>query len=154
MQTINLKTLVISTVLLSLLTGCTPMNKHPKEIGAPNLDYIAKIRAGRAESRMVIYNSEICREIGDACGFFRSHAFAHAQLNHQPLPPDFYPDTMEHEADCWAARLGDMHEVVAAVQLLSDRERYQGLPITGDPPTRAERIKACAMEAGNWPEDT
>lgn len=150
MQTINLKTLVISAAMLGLLAGCTTVNKHPREIATPDLPYIAKIRADRANSTVVVYNSEICRKIGDACGFFRTQAFAHEQLNHQPLAPDYYPDSMVHAADCWAARMGDRHEVAAAVQLLSDEERYRGLPITGDPGTRAERIKACAMEAGNW----
>ncbi|MDZ7737313.1 MAG: hypothetical protein U5P41_15455 [Gammaproteobacteria bacterium] len=155
MQTINLKTLIISAVMLGLLAGCTTMTRHYSEIGTPDLDYIAMIRTNRANSSEVVYNSEICKEIGEACGFFRSQAYAHLPLNHRPfLPPDHYAASHERAADCWAARNAGSREVAAAVQLLSDRERYQGLPITGDPAARAERIKACAMEAGNWSGNT
>lgn len=151
MQSIDYKTPLLLSIVLCLLAGCTTMTKHYSEIGTPNLDRIAVIRTDRANSSVVIYNSEICREIGDACGFFRSHAYAHVPLNHRPFLPN-YPDAMENDADCWAAQHADQREVVAAVRLLSDEERIRDLPITGDPADRARRIKDCAVEAANWPE--
>lgn len=138
------KELLLSGTLLGMLCGCTPMNRHHVEIPNQNLPYIAMIRTDRAESTAVVYNSEICRQIGAACGFFRSHAYAHDVLNHQVLPPDHYPDSFEKAADCWAARHADPVEVDAAIALLSDKDRYQGLPITGNLNTRAEYIRACA----------
>ena len=142
-------------MLLLLQGGCaqsTLMTKHYNEIPTPRLDYIAMIRTNRANSSEVVYNSHICKEIGAACGFFRSHAYAHVPLNHQPfLPPDHFAESFEREADCWAARHAPRHEVVAAVELLEDAERVRDLPVTGDPTQRAEWIRNCAMEAGNWP---
>jgi len=141
-------------VMLTLLVGCTPMSKHPHEIATPDLPYIAKIRTDRAEASFVAYHSEICARIGAACGFFRSHAFAHRQLNHPILSPEQYPQSMERDADCWAARMAPAGEVAAAVRLLEDAEARQGLPITGDPDARAGHIRGCAVQAGNWPEDS
>lgn len=139
---------VFVTVLL--VSGCTTMTRHYNEIGDPNLPFIAKIRADRGGSSVVIYNSEICREIGDACGFFRSHAYAHLALNHQPfLPPDHYPTAMEDEADCWAAGNADPEEVTAAVELLRNDAAIRDLPITGNPARRADHIEQCASQAGN-----
>lgn len=140
--------IAISTVLL--VGGCTTMTKHYNEIGDPNLPFIAKIRADRGGSSVVVYNSRICQEIGEACGFFRSHAYAHLALNHQPfLPPDHYPTAIEDEADCWAAGHAAPVEVSAAIELLRNDEAIQDLPVTGNPGNRADRIEQCARQAGN-----
>lgn len=141
--------------MLLLQTGCAQMStmtKHYREIGTPDLNYIARIRTNRANSSEVVYNTRICNEIGKACGFFRSQAYAHVPLSHMPfLAPDQYAPSLEREADCWAARYAPREEVVAAVELLNDQQRAQGLPITGNPAERAERIRNCARQAGNWP---
>lgn len=147
----HLKQLGIPGLAAIMLAGCTPMTTHYREIPTPDLPYIAMIRLSRAESTEVVYNSEICREIGEACGFFRSQAYAHLMLNHRPyLPPDNYPPSYERDADCWAARNADREVVAAAVQLLSDSERVKNLPIIGDPAERARNIRECAIAAGNW----
>lgn len=139
----------IMTIVL-LVTGCTTMTKHYHEIGDPNLPFIAKIRTGRANSSVVIYNSRICEEIGKACGFFRSHAYAHFTLNHRPfLPPDHYPTGMQDEADCWAAGHAESEQVTAAIELLRNDEAVQDLPVTGNPAKRADNIEQCARQAGN-----
>jgi len=141
---------IILAVTFFIFGGCKPMSKHAREIGTPDLPYITIIRTEIAESTVVVYNSRICGEIGEACGFFRSHAYAHKQLGHKILLPEQYADSLEHEADCWAARHADPSEVMAAFRLLSDEERLQGLPISGNPSTRAIRIRECARKAGNW----
>ena len=117
------------------------------------LPYIAKIRENPNETTIVIYNPDTCKEIGAACGFFIEHAGAHAHLNHILLPPEAYPSTLEAEADCWAAKNGRPKEVYAAVQLFLDDNRNPNLNITGDPAQRAEKIRACAEETGNWIEN-
>lgn len=151
MNLIKARPLLISSLLLSTtLFACTPASKHFREIPDPNLPHIAMIRADRGDSSLVIYNPELCRKIGDACGFFRSQAYAHSALNHEILPPASYPDSLEAEADCYAARNAGGDEVLAAVQLLSDENRSPDIPITGDPGQRAQRIRDCAEVAGNW----
>ena len=123
------------------------------EITDTKLPYIARIRADPNWGAAVIYNPETCKEIGAACGFFKEHAHAHAHLNHILLPPEAYPPMLEAQADCWVAKNGRPHEVYAAVQLFLDDSRNPELNITGDPAQRAEKIRACAKQAGNWAEE-
>ncbi len=123
------------------------------EIADPDLPYIAMVRDnGRATGRFaVIYNPDICEEIGDACYFFRKHEWAHGWLNHSPLlPPDKYPTSTEAVADCWAARNVDPSAVLAAYELFLDTDKIGKLKIYGDPVQRAQKVRACAIEAGNW----
>ena len=116
------------------------------------LPYIARIRT-QSTGFMVLYNPDFCEEIGTACGFFIEHASAHAHLNHIILPPEAYSPMLEAQADCWVAKNGKPHEVYAAVHLLLDDSRNQDLNITGNPAQRAEKIRACAEQAGNWVEE-
>jgi hypothetical protein len=113
------------------------------------LPYIAKVRA-QAGGHIVVYNPDTCDEIGVACGFFVDHASAHAHLNHRLMPPEAYTTMSEDQADCWVAKNGKPEEVYAAVQLLLDENRNPNVNITGDPALRAEKIRACAEQAGNW----
>lgn len=148
----NLKLLLAIAVAFASLPGCANYTASPfYEIGDPNLKYIATARVGRGNSVAVLYNSTICEDIGDACGFFKNHANAHDMLNHQIFTnPKYYTQTIENEADCWAAKYGRTNETLAAVKLLEDVERRADLPITGDPDERAKLIKACAQENGRW----
>ena len=120
------------------------------EIQDSRLPEIAMIRMIRTGANVVIYNPVICQQIGDACGFFRLHAFAHDRLIHQILPCEAYPLLSEDQADCWAAKYGKPHEIYAAVQLISDEDRDKNLKIHGNPAHRAEHIRACAIDNGNW----
>lgn len=117
------------------------------------LPYIARIRTHPGGNVMVLYNPDTCKEIGTACGFFIEHARAHAHLNHIILPPEAYSPMLEAQADCWVAKNGRPDEVYAVVQLLLDKDRNPDLNIIGDPAQRAEKIRACAEQAGNWDED-
>ncbi len=144
--------LLISSLLLGSFFS-PPATAFVWEITDSKLPYIAKIRADPQWGSAVIYNPVMCKEIGAACGFFRTHAFAHAHRNHILLPPEAYPATLEAEADCWAAKNGKPDEVYAAVQLLLDENRNPDLNITGNPLERAEKVRACAEQAGNWPHD-
>lgn len=117
------------------------------------LPYIARIRTQPADQVMVLYNPDTCKEIGTACGFFIEHARAHAHLNHLILPPEAYSPMLEAQADCWVAKNGRSDEVYAVVQLLLDKDRNPDLNIIGDPVQRAEKIRSCAEQAGNWYED-
>ena len=117
------------------------------------LPYIAKIRTQPSGHVMVIYNPDLCEEIGIACGFFIDHASAHSHLNHLILPPEAYPTTLEDQADCWAAKNGRSDEVFAAVQLFLSENRNPDINITGDPAQRAKNVRTCAAQAGHWVED-
>ncbi|HSR62447.1 MAG TPA: hypothetical protein VLN56_03470 [Gammaproteobacteria bacterium] len=143
----------LASFLVVSLVSCTS-NKVPGnfwEIPDEQLPYIAMIRDDPRFGTAVIYNPLLCKEIGDACAFFRIHADAHIQLNHNILAtPEDYPPSQEAAADCYAARNVHPHEVQATVALLSNEKRSAELPITGNPAERAERIQNCAIKAGNW----
>ncbi len=140
--------------LLVLLAACTTNYTRPyKELSDPTHEEIASIRLLPWNSYTVVYNSVICEQIGDACGFFRGHAYAHFMLNHALLPPRFYPELSEKQADCYVAKYGKPNEIKAAVALLLDENRDPNLKIHGDPLVRAKNITDCAKQAGNWTVD-
>ena len=148
---INRSILFISLLLSSLLSENVLAELY---WGIPDvkLPYIAMIRV-QARGVIVIYNPDTCKEIGVACGFFIDHASAHAHLNHILLPPEAYSPVTEAQADCWVAKNGKPEEVYAATQLLLDESRNPDINIIGDPAQRAEKIRACAEQAGNWVEE-
>ena len=145
-------TIILSSLLLSSLLSENALALY-WEISDTKLPYIARVRADPHWGAAVLYNPDTCKEIGAACGFFKEHAYAHAHRNHIFLQPEAYPPMLEDEADCWAAKNGRPDEVYAAVQLLLDNNRNPNLNITGDPVQRAEKIRVCAEEAGNWVEN-
>lgn len=120
------------------------------ELSDPNHEEIASIRKHPRESYVVIYNPNTCDLIGEACGFFRAHAYAHYRLDHTLLRPKYYPSLSEKQADCYAARYGKPNEIQAAVNLMLDENRDPNLRIHGDPLVRAQNIMDCAKQAGNW----
>ncbi len=148
-----MRTILFPVLLLSSLLCENVLAAQYWGISDTRLPYIARVRADPHWGYAVIYNPDTCKEIGVACGFFIEHAGAHAHLNHHLLPPEAYAAPTEAKADCWAAKNGKSKEVYAAVQLLLDDNRNPNLNITGDPAQRAEKIRACAEEAGNWIEN-
>ncbi len=152
MKKISMKTVLIVSILLCLSCNVGVITPTA-EIADPSLPEIAMMRADPHWGTVVIYNPDICEEIGEACGFFRLHAFAHAHLNHTLLAsPQNYPTSIEAEADCWAAKYGKINEVSAVVKLFLDKDRNPSWKIHGDPIKRAEKIRACAMQTGKWSE--
>ena len=148
-----IKTASVSGFLMGLLFSQGTIAGAFWEITDSNLSYIARVRADPNWGSVVIYNPVTCKQIGAACGFFRTHAHAHAMRNHLLLRPEAYPYTLEDEADCWAAKNGKSNETYAAVQFFLDEDRDPEIKITGEPLRRAEKIKACAIKAGKWPEE-
>jgi len=137
---------------LPLIASCTTASKSYWHISDPSLRDIAIIRQTRGENTFVAYNPVACREIGMACGFFLSQAFAHRRLNHLILDvPSAYPPLQRKQADCWAARYADASEVEAAVRFLEAGNEAKKWRVPGDLKERARSIRECAMEAGNWP---
>jgi hypothetical protein len=150
-----MKTFWLNLVLIVSFILCASCNtvitSLPSEISDPDLDEIAMIRADPHWGAVVIYNPKTCIEIGDACGFFRLHAYAHTHLNHTLLAsPKNYPASQKAQADCWAAKLGKSNETYAAYNLFLDKNRKSEWEIHGDPFKRAENIRSCAIEAGRW----
>ncbi len=138
-------------VMLVTLSACTTNYATPLgEIADPNHEEIAAIRKHTLDSYMVMYNPDTCSAIGAACGFFRTHAYAHYRLNHTLMRPKYYPALNEKQADCYAATYGKPNEIEAAVKLLLDENRDPNLKIHGDPSIRAQNITDCAKQAGNW----
>ena len=152
MNLIMNRTVLLSCLLLGSLLSESVLAARYWGIPDAKLPYIARIRA-QARGAMVIYNPDTCEEIGAACGFFIDHASAHAHLNHLLLPPEAYPAMLEAQADCWVAKNMNPKEIYAAVQLLLDENRNPDINIIGDPAKRAENIRACAEQAGNWVEE-
>ena len=153
MKYILMRTILFPVLLLSSLLCENVSAEQYWGIPDTRLPYIAMVRRNPNETTIVIYNPDTCKEIGAACGFFIEHAGAHAHRNHILLPPEAYPAMLEAEADCWAAKNGKSKEVYAAVQLFLDENRNPNLNLTGDPAQRAEKVRACAEEAGNWIEN-
>ncbi|MCS3902807.1 hypothetical protein J2T55_000811 [Methylohalomonas lacus] len=133
-----------------LLAACAAADKHFWELPDENLSYIALIRTAPRSGTVVVYNPKLCQAVGEACGFFRSHAFAHLMLNHQILSPASYTQSHEDAADCYAARNAPVAEVRAAVDFLADEDREPQVRLTGDPAERAKNIRTCAEAADNW----
>ncbi len=154
-----MKHLFVKQILIFILVlQCTACNyaaiSPPWEIPDPHLQEIAMIRADPHWGTVVIYNPNTCKEIGNSCGFFRLHAFAHNHLNHTLLAsPDAYPVSLENQADCWAAKYGKPIEVKAVVTLFLDKNRNPTWKIHGDLLKRAENIRACAIQAGKWTDN-
>ena len=151
----NINKIILVTCLffsVSCATGKTALVISPLwEIPDPDLKEIAMIRADPNWGTVVIYNPNTCNEIGEACMFFRRHAYAHEHLKHGLLgEPDDYPPSNEASADCWAARYGKPEEIQSVYALFLDANRNPDLRIHGVPVQRAERIKNCAIEAGKW----
>lgn len=150
MNILCFKSLLVFIPIMSLM-GCTTNYITPLgEIADSNHPEIASIRLHTANTYMVMYNPDTCKTIGDACGFFRAHAFAHYQLGHPLMRPRYYTERSENQADCYAAKYGKSNEVKAAVELLLDTNRDPDLKIYGDPGLRAQNITDCAKQAGNW----
>ena len=139
----------LSVACLLILTACTTSYVTPiAEIADPNHEEIASIRTHTYNTYMVMYNPDTCKAIGDACGFFRSHAYAHYRLNHTLMRPKYYPPLSEKQADCYVAKYGKPNEIKAVVTLLLDENRDPNLKIHGDPLVRASNITDCAKQAG------
>ncbi|MCG8324232.1 MAG: hypothetical protein MI673_01860 [Thiotrichales bacterium] len=142
---ITTRLLCISAALLS--SACSPMVTHFREVADPELPYIVIFREFRPGLNAVVYNPETCQEMGDACRFFRSHAYAHHRLNHGAVDvPHYLPDEMEFQADCWAAKYVEPHEAAAAIALFEDTQKAQSFNINGDLRLRAQTVKECARQ--------
>lgn len=150
MKTISNRLLLIFALLISLTACTTNYDKPFAELADPNHEEIASIRTHPYKSYAVIYNPLTCKSIGEACAFFRSHAYAHYRLNHTLMRPKYYPALSEKQADCYVAKYGKSNEIKAAVELLLDENKDSNLIIHGDPMIRAENIIDCAKSAGNW----
>ena len=137
---------------IALCSSCSNVYVAPIwEISDPDLDEIAMIRADPNWATVVIYNPVTCKQIGEACGFFRLHAFAHEKLRHGLLgEPDDYPRSQENAADCYAAKYGKPNETYAAYKLFLNKDKSSEWKIHGDPVQRAETVKNCAVETKNW----
>ncbi len=145
----------LSIFCFSLCVSCNYAPITPfVEIPDPDLKEIAMIRADPHWGSVVIYNPDTCMEIGEACGFFRLHAYAHKHLNHTLLAePKDYPLSLETQADCWAAQYGKPNEINAAIALLKEKNRNPTWRIHGNDINRAENIQACALKAGKLVEN-
>jgi hypothetical protein len=120
------------------------------EIPDPSLPEIAMVRTN-PKGATVVYNPITCAEIGDACGFFKLHAYSHKILRHGLLAkPSDYPPSYERSADCYAAQYGKPKDIYAAYELFMDKDRNPELRIHGNPEERAETLRECAKQNNRW----
>lgn len=145
---------LLFTVSLSgaLISATASAQQLLWEIPDSQLPDIVLARAHPRWGSSVIYNPKTCEEIGDACAFFRKHAYAHSALNHLLLPPKSYPAPTEAKADCWAAKYVKPEEALAAYNLFKEGASGSNWQLYGDLDKRAETVRECAMKAGNWIE--
>jgi hypothetical protein len=109
------------------------------EIPDPTLPDIAMVRMMNGQP-VIIYNPMICQQIGPfLCGFYRKHEYCHIYLSH-PLR-QMWPQAMEFEADCCAAKHVTDQEFAAAFQFFMGGGG--GTPQHGPGPARAARIRDC-----------
>ncbi len=136
-----------------ICTSCSSTTLTPFwETQDAGLADLAMVRADPHWGTVVIYNPVYCAQIGDACVFFRAHAFAHVRLNHTLLAsPAHYPDLQEAQADCYAAQRSDPRINTAVVEFLLQADvAALEWKLYGDPTKRAQNIRACAIKAGRW----
>ena len=120
------------------------------EIPDPNLNDIAIVRSDPQYGAVIIYNPNICQQIGAACGFFRAHEYGHIVLGHQFLHPGAYPAQREAQADEWAAANGRPQEILAAYYLFSNGGSSTNWQVYGNPQQRAARLRQYAISYGTW----
>lgn len=147
---------------IALLSAAVALSSCGRALVAPfweiedaSLPYIAMIRSDPDWGVAVVYNPVYCEQVGDACGFFRAHAYAHHKLNHTLLvSPAHYPALQEEQADCYVGKTGRPVEIRAAVKFLLEVDPNSlGWTLLGDPVKRAEMVRWCAMKAGRWMGD-
>ena len=121
-----------------------------QEIADPQLNDIAIVKPHPQYGAVIVYNPNLCQQIGLACGFFRAHEYGHIALNHQYLHPSAYPAVREAQADRWAAFNGKANEILAAYYLFLNGGSSANWQVYGNPQQRAARLRQFAIEAGNW----
>ena len=144
-----IKKILIFMIIIGI-AGCSYSKLPHRVLADPNQSDITSIIRDAYEAYIVVYNPNHCDQIGDACDFFLAHAYAHYILNHPYLKPKYYETLTENQADCHAAKHSDPHVIQAAVKFLEDENRDPNIIIRGDALKRAENIRNCAIEAGNW----
>ena len=120
------------------------------EIADPNLNDIAMVRPHPQYGAVIIYNPNICQQIGAACGFFRAHEYGHVTLGHQFMHPGAYPAQREAQADEWAAANGQPQEILAAYYLFLNGGSSPNWQVYGHPQQRAARLRQYAIKYGKW----
>jgi hypothetical protein len=125
---------------LIVLSVCSAANAQVPEIPNPNLPDIARVVPTPA-GPVIEYNPIYCQQLGPlVCAFYRAHEYGHVNLGHGYRPA--WPQQMEAEADCWAARNSPREVVMAAHDFFM---RGGGsTPVHGSGPMRASRLRQCA----------
>lgn len=146
-----MKSVILFFNLLIVSSFFSSAHAYFQELTDVMLKEIAMVRADPNWSTVVIFNPELCEQVGEACGFIKMHEFAHVKLNHGLLAKkSMYTRLTRNEADCWAAGQSKPEEVKAVVDLFTDENRDKSLRLYGDLKERATNIKACAKKANNW----
>lgn len=143
MRTINLITLFLILLTPEFLHARVP------QIADPKLTDIAMVKADPDHGAVIIYNPFICQHIGIACHFFITHEYGHIEFSHQTMEGNYPPDR-ELQADCWAAANANPYATFAAYQLFMSGRSSLNWEAYGSPADRAEHVRECAIEAGNW----
>lgn len=110
------------------------------EIADPNFPDIAAVRLAPDGSPFIIYNPQICANMGPLlCGFYRVHEYCHISLGHGIVPK--WPQQMEKEADCCAAQRASTGEVISAYNWFM--AGGGSTPQHGSGLERAQRLATC-----------
>ena len=144
-----MKTSFSKALLFLLLVPFVALAQVP-EIADSNLNDIAMVKPDPQYGAVIIYNPNICVQIGAACGFFRAHEYGHVVLGHQFMHPGAYPAQREAQADEWAAENGRPQEILAAYYLFLNGGSSLDWQVYGHPLQRAARLRQYAINYGTW----
>lgn len=138
-------------ISLLLTSNATAQTATP-EVSNPQFGDIAAVfpHAGSPTGAVIVYNPNICRQIGAAaCEFFRVHEHGHVYLGHQ-FQPFAHPTGRERDADRFAATNAHPEAVYAAWLLFRNGGSSSNWHTYGTPLQRAHRLCVFAQQAGNW----
>lgn len=130
----------MTSALLLTASLSMPASGQVPEIANPQLPDIAMVTRLPNGQPVIVYNPILCQQAGPLlCGFYRTHEYCHIRLDHGLRPQ--WPQEMELEADCCAAKMANDGQIQAALQWFA--AGGGGSPVHGFPAQRYQRILAC-----------
>lgn len=144
--------LILSIVALLAFSHITVAQTPTPEIADTSLQDIAIVipYPQSPTGAAIIYNPNTCQQIGIACLFFKFHEHCHVINGDQFRANGMFPMEKEREADRCGAATAPPMAICATYQLFLNGFSSYNFQVYGTPSMRAQRLKAYAVQAGNW----
>ncbi len=138
-------------IILGFFSFSASAKTQTPEIPNAQFNDIAAVfpHQGSPTGAIIVYNPLICRQIGRACAFFRTHEHGHVALGHH-FQQGIHPVARERDADRFGATHSDPRAVYAAWRLFKGGGSSSNWHTYGSPDQRAHRLCSFAVQAGNW----